>query len=57
MVRRSVDQKYEIWAFIKARLKLGCSLKLLMTELSTTEHILVCLMAQLGAGKIKLNLV
>ena len=37
MVGRSVDQKYEIWAIIKARSKLSCSLKQLMTELSTTE--------------------
>ena len=36
MVGRSVDQKYEIWAYIKARSKLRCSLKQLMTELSTT---------------------
>ena len=36
MVGRSVDQKYELWAYIKARLKLGCSLKQLMTELLTT---------------------
>ena len=32
---RSVDQKDEIRAYIKARSKLGCSLKQLMTELST----------------------
>ena len=37
MVGRSVDQKDEIRAYIKARSKLGCSLKQLMTELSTTE--------------------
>ena len=35
MVGRSVDQKDEIRAYIKARSKLGCSLKQLMTELST----------------------
>ena len=38
MVGRSVDQKDEVWAYIKARSKLGCSLKQLMTELSTTER-------------------
>ena len=36
MVGRSVDQKDEIQAYIKAHSKLGCSLKQLMTELSTT---------------------
>ena len=35
MVGRSVDKKDEIWAYIKARSKLGCSLKKLMTEMST----------------------
>jgi transposase len=35
MVGRSVDKKDEIRAYIKARLKLGCSLEQLMTELST----------------------
>ena len=35
MVNRSVDKKDEIWAYIKARSKLGCSLKKLMTEIST----------------------
>ena len=35
MVGRSVDKKNEIRAYIKARSKLGCSLKQLMTELST----------------------
>ena len=34
MVGRSVDKKDEIRAYIKARSKLGCSLKQLMTELS-----------------------
>ena len=40
MVGRSddQDQKYEIWAYIKARSKLGCSLKQLVTELSTTQE-------------------
>ena len=35
MVGRSVDKKDEIRAYIKARSKLGCSLKQLRTELST----------------------
>ena len=35
MVGRSVDKKVEIRAYIKARSKLGCSLKKLMTEIST----------------------
>jgi transposase len=35
MVGRNVDKKDEIRAYIKARSKLGCSLKQLMTELST----------------------
>ena len=35
MVGRSVDKKDEIRAYIKARLKLGCSLKKLMAESST----------------------
>ena len=35
MVGRSVDQKDEIRAYIKARSKLNCSVKQLMTELST----------------------
>ena len=38
MVGRNVDQKYEIWAYIKARSKLGCSLKQLVTELFTTRR-------------------
>ena len=35
MVGRSVNKKDEIWAYIKARSKLGCSLKKLITEIST----------------------
>ena len=35
MVGRSVDKKDEIRAYIKARSKLGYSLKKLMTEIST----------------------
>ena len=35
MVGKSVDKKDEIRGYIKARSKLGCSLKQLMTELST----------------------
>ena len=35
MVGRSVDKKDEIRAYIKARSKLGCSLKKLLTEIST----------------------
>ena len=35
MVGRSVDKKDEIWASIQARSELGCSLKQLMTEIST----------------------
>ena len=35
MVGRSVDKKDEIQAYIQARSKLGCSLKQLMTEVST----------------------
>ena len=35
MVGRSVDKKDEIRAYIKARSKLGCSWKKLMTEIST----------------------
>jgi hypothetical protein len=35
MVCTSVDKKDEIRAYIKIRSKLGCSLKQLMTELST----------------------
>ena len=35
MVGRSVDKKDEIRAYIKARSKIGCSLKKLMTEIST----------------------
>ena len=35
MVGRSIDKRDEIWAYIKARSKLGCSLKKLMTEIST----------------------
>ena len=35
MVGRSVDKKDEIRAYIKTRSKLGCSLKKLMTEIST----------------------
>ena len=35
MVGRSVDKEDEIRVNIKARSKLGCSLKQLMTELST----------------------
>ena len=36
MVGRSVDQKDEIQAYTKARSKLGCSLKELITEFSDT---------------------
>ena len=36
MVGRSVDKKDEIRAYIQARSILGCSLKQLMTEISTT---------------------
>ena len=32
---RSVDQKDEIWAYIKACSKIGCSLRQLLIELST----------------------
>ena len=35
MVGRSINQTDKIRAYIKARSKLGCSLKQLMTELST----------------------
>ena len=35
MVGRSVDKKDEIQAYIRAHSKLGCSLKKLMTEIST----------------------
>ena len=35
IVGRSVDKKVEILAYIKAHSKLGCSLKQLMTEIST----------------------
>ena len=35
MVGRSVDQKAEIRVYIRARSKLGCSMKQLMTEIST----------------------
>ena len=35
MVGRSIDKKDEIRAYIKARSKPGCSLKKLMTEIST----------------------
>ena len=35
MVGSSVDMKDEIWAYIQARSKLGCSWKQLMTEIST----------------------
>ena len=35
MVARSIYQKYEIQAYIKAHLKIGYSLKQLLTELST----------------------
>ena len=35
MVGRNVDKKHEIQAYIKACSKLGCSLKKLMTEIST----------------------
>ena len=35
MVGRSVDKKNVIRAYIRARSKLGCSLKQLMTEIST----------------------
>ena len=35
MIGRSVDKKDEIRAYIQARSKVGCSLKQLMTEIST----------------------
>ena len=57
MVGRSVDKKDEIRAYIKARSKLGCSLKKLMTEISTALDLLVCLMTQFGDGKRNLSLV
>ena len=37
MVCGSVDRKGEIRAYIKVSSKLGCSLKQLMTEISTTQ--------------------
>ena len=52
MVGRSVDQKDEIHVYIKARSKLGCSLKQLMTDISFTSCVSY---EQLGAGKINLN--
>ena len=36
MVGRSVDKKDKIRAYIETRSKLGCSLKQLMTEISTS---------------------
>ena len=57
MVDRSVDKKDEIRAYIKARSKLGCSLKKLMTEISTAFDFLVCLMTRFGGGKRNLSLV
>ena len=58
MVGGSVDKKDEIRAYIKARSKLGCSLKKLMTEISTVLlDLLVCLMTQFGGGKRNLSLV
>ena len=57
MVGRSVDKKDEIRAYIKARSKLGCSLKKLMTGIATAFGLLVCLMTQFGGGKRNLSLV
>ena len=37
MVGRSIDKKDEIQAYSQARSKLGCSLKQLMTEISTAN--------------------
>ena len=54
MVGRSVNKKDEIRDYIKARSKLDCSLKKLMTEIS---NLLVCLMTQFGGGKRNLSLV
>ena len=57
MVGRSVDKKDEIRAYIKARSKLGCSLKKLMTEISTAFGPSCVLMTQFGGGKRNLSLV
>ena len=57
MVGRSVSQKDEIQAYIKAHSKLNCSLKQLMTELSTTLGPSCVSYDKLGAGNINLNLV
>ena len=39
---RSVDKKDEILTYIQARSKLGCSLKQLMTEISTALWTFLC---------------
>ena len=57
MVGRSVDKKDEIRAYIKALSKPGCSLKQLMTELSTAYGPSCGLMTQFGSGKWNLSLV
>ena len=58
MVGRSVDKKDEIRAYIKARSKLGCSLKKLMAEISTAfGPSCMCLMTQFSGGKRNLSLV
>ena len=56
MVGRSVDKKDEKLAYIQARSKLGCSLRQLMTEISSAYGPL-CLMNQFGGGKRNLSLV
>ena len=59
MVGRSVTNKDEIRAYIEACSKRGCSLKQLMTEISTAYGPLnlVCLITQFGVGKRNLSLV
>jgi hypothetical protein len=56
MVGRSVDNKDEIRAYIKARSKLGCSLKQLMTELSPAYGP-SCVSCDTGDEKRNLSLV
>ena len=51
MVGRNVDKKDEIRVYIQARSKFGCSLKQVITEISTLMDLLVCLLTQFEGWK------
>ena len=53
MIGKSVEKKEEIRAYIRARSKIGCSLKQIFAEMSVVYG---CLMTRFVDGKINLIL-